>query len=80
MENPNHITNYEFTKTLGSVLNRPTICWIPEFVLRASYFIAGEFVQETLFVNLKVIPKKLLDNEFHFIDINLKETLTKLLT
>ena len=31
---PKPVTNYEFTKTLGSILHRPTILPLPEFVLK----------------------------------------------
>jgi len=55
----NPCTNYQFTKTLGNVLWRPTICWIPEFVLKSSYWIIGDLVYETALANLKVYPKKI---------------------
>jgi len=75
---PNPVTNYEFTKALGRVLYRPTICWVPKFILNQSYWILGSFVNETILVSLRVYPKKLLDNGFKFEDVDLEKTLQRL--
>ena len=40
---PTPTTNYEFTKTLGRVLNRPTIFPIPEFVLKLIFSEGAKF-------------------------------------
>jgi uncharacterized protein (TIGR01777 family) len=55
------VSNAEFTKTLGKVLNRPTIAPIPPFVLQAMF---GEMANETILASQSVIPKKLKDLGF----------------
>ncbi|GAB4231275.1 MAG: hypothetical protein Tsb0021_09630 [Chlamydiales bacterium] len=73
---PNPVTNREFTKTLGHVLNRPTVIPMPKFLLQTLF---GEMAQELLLVNTRVIPHRLVHSAFHFehpkIDIALKEIL-----
>jgi hypothetical protein len=73
---PNPVTNYEFTKTLGQVLKRPTIFPLPKFVGK---IIFGEMGDELLFSSTKVIPKKLKENKYNFIHNNLKEALEDIL-
>ncbi|KAM9985546.1 hypothetical protein ACTFIZ_009098 [Dictyostelium cf. discoideum] len=72
----NPATNYEFTKTLGSVLNRPTIFWIPETPLR--YLLGKDMSEETVLCSQRVLPRKLLDYGFRFQDTNLTETLDRI--
>lgn len=59
---PNPVTNYEYTKTLGKVLHRPTIFPLPEFVLK---LIFGE-AASILIGSKEVYPKALLDAGFEF--------------
>jgi len=59
---PNPITNYEFTKALGRVLNRPTVLPLPEFVLK---LIFGE-ASSVLTGSKEIYPKILIDNGFEF--------------
>lgn len=59
---PNPTTNYEFTKTFGKVLRRPTIFPVPAFVLNI-IFGEGSCV---LLDGQSVIPKRLLDSGFVF--------------
>lgn len=59
---PNPVTNREFSKTLGKVLNRPSIFSVPKFALK---IIVGEFA-EFLTASQRVIPKKLIDEGFSF--------------
>ena len=59
---PNPVTMKEFTKTLGKVLNRPSLFTVPEFVIELA---VGEGAQSIL-ASLKVMPKKLLDNSYQF--------------
>lgn len=72
---PHPVSNYEFTKALGSVLHRPTIFPLPEFVLRIIY---GEGAS-VLTGSKEVYPKKLLDNGFTFEYPTIKESLEHLL-
>lgn len=60
---PNPVTNEEFTKTLGHVLNRPTALAIPAFAARLAF---GEMADEMLMVSQKVVPKKLNNAGFQF--------------
>ena len=73
---PNPVTNEEFTKTLGHVLNRPTALAIPPFAARLAF---GEMADEMLLASQKVIPKKLLNAGFVFKYPELEPTLKHLL-
>ncbi len=55
-------TNYDFTKALGTVLNRPTILPIPKFVLNLIFGEGAKVLTEGQCVK----PKRLLDNGFKF--------------
>jgi len=73
---PDPVTNREFTKALGKVLNRPTIFPMPEFVAQTLF---GEMADEMLLSGAKVLPEKLLKHGFTFqyptIDKSLKHLL-----
>nr|XP_020441805.1 epimerase family protein SDR39U1 [Monopterus albus] len=56
-------TNYEFTKELGHVLRRPTICPVPVFVLNA---LMGSERAMVLTQGQKVIPKRTLEAGFQY--------------
>ncbi|MFT7860303.1 MAG: TIGR01777 family oxidoreductase [Sulfurimonas sp.] len=72
---PNPVSNYEYTKTLGSVLHRPTLIPLPEFVLKIIY---GEAA--TVFTGSKEIhPKALLESGYVFKYPTIKESLEHLL-
>ncbi len=60
---PNPVTNEEFTKTLGHVLNRPTALAMPAFAARLAF---GEMADEMLLVSQRVMPKKLNAVKFAF--------------
>lgn len=60
---PNPVTNEEFTKTLGSVLYRPTILPLPEFAVN---FVFGEMGDALLLDSTRVIPKRLSDAGYEF--------------
>ncbi len=66
---PNPVTNYSFSKELGSVLNRPSFFVVPEFVIRTLF---GESA-EVILKGQNVIPKNLIDAgfKFQFPDLNL---------
>ncbi|MBU0720673.1 TIGR01777 family oxidoreductase [bacterium] len=59
---PNPVTNYTFTKTLGRVLNRPTILPVPEFILKLAF---GEG-STVLTGSKEIYPKALLNAGFEF--------------
>lgn len=60
---PNPVTNAEFTKTLGKVLNRPTFFSVPEFAIRLMF---GEMGTTLLLEGNRVIPKKAVEAGFVF--------------
>lgn len=60
---PNAVNNAEFTRALGSVLNRPTILPIPEFAIKMLF---GEMGEALLLEGARVHPQKLLDAGFEF--------------
>ena len=65
---PNPVTNEEFTRTLGSVLYRPTILPLPEFAVNLVF---GEMGDALLLDSTRVLPKRLRDAgyEFRFTDL-----------
>lgn len=65
-------TNFEFTKTLGKSLNRPTIFPIPEFVLKLIFSEGAKVLTD----GQSAIPKRLLDLGFEFKYKNIGEALT----
>jgi uncharacterized protein len=60
---PGAITNREFTKTLGSVLGRPTIFPMPAFLARLAF---GEMADEMLLGGARVAPHELIKAGFPF--------------
>jgi uncharacterized protein (TIGR01777 family) len=73
---PNPVTNREFTKTLGRVLNRPTVMPMPAFAARLAF---GEMANELLLASTRVEPKKLLDTGYRFQYPELEDTLKHIL-
>jgi uncharacterized protein (TIGR01777 family) len=73
---PNPVTNEEFTKTLGKVLNRPTFAWVPAPVARMMF---GELANELLLASIRVKPEVLLQNGFNFSFPQLEKALEFLL-
>ncbi len=59
---PHPVRNIEFTKSLGKILRRPTICTVPIWILKILY---GELA-EVITSSTKVIPKRLLQLGFKF--------------
>ncbi|HEX9112372.1 MAG TPA: TIGR01777 family oxidoreductase [Terriglobales bacterium] len=60
---PNPVRNAEFTKTLASVLGRPALFPVPEFVLRAAF---GGMADELLLASQHVEPAKLAASGYSF--------------
>ncbi|RBQ32103.1 TIGR01777 family protein [Arcobacter sp. FW59] len=71
---PTPTTNKEFTKTLGKVLNRPTIFPVPEFLLKLIFSEGAKVLSD----GQSAVPKKLLDLGFEFKYKNIEETLKSL--
>lgn len=69
---PNPVTNEEFTKTFGKVINRPTIIPIPEFAIKLLF---GEMGENTLLGSTRVLPQKTQNTGFSFKYNDLEEAL-----
>lgn len=72
---PNPITNREFTKCLGAIINRPTLFPVPAIALQTLF---GE-MSEILLKGQRVIPQQFLRSGFKFKFSNIEEALTDLL-
>ncbi len=72
---PDVVTNQVFTKTLGDVLNRPTLLTVPSFAVKLA---CGEAAQSVL-GSTRAVPQRLLEEAFHFEHPNLKEALEDIL-
>ena len=59
---PQAVTNREFTKTLGAVLNRPTVLPAPAFALRIAL---GEMADALLLASTRVDPAVLRTSQAH---------------
>src|SRR3954463_9569795 len=57
------VTNREFTKTLGSVLHRPTIFPMPGFAAKLAF---GEMADDMLLGSIRVEPRALSNARFDF--------------
>ena len=73
---PRPITNYEFTKTLGRVIKRPTIFPMPAFAART---VLGEMADALLLSSARVMPERLKANGFVFRYPDLQGTLEHML-
>lgn len=73
---PKPVTNYDFTKTLGRVLWRPTIFPMPGFMARLAF---GEMADALLLASTRVVPRALLDSDYRFLYADLEGALRHLL-
>jgi uncharacterized protein (TIGR01777 family) len=76
MVGPTPVTNEQFTKALGAVLQRPTFFTAPKFGLR---LMMGEMADEALFASFRILPRRLQESGFVFEHPELKPTLEYLL-
>lgn len=73
---PKPVSNHEFTKTLGKVLNRPTLFPVPEFAAKLAF---GEMADALLLSSQNVQSKKLQVSNFKFAYPDLENALRHLL-
>lgn len=73
---PNPVTNYEYTKTLGKVLGRPTVLPMPAFVARLAF---GRMADELLLASARVMPRELTASGYQFRQPELEPALRHLL-
>lgn len=71
------VTNREFTKTLGNVLNRPTLFTLPAFAVRMAF---GEMADEMLLSGVKAVPVKLQKAGYTFLYPQLEPALKHLIS
>jgi len=69
---PNAATNYEFTKTLGKILNKPTFMKMPAFVARTVF---GQMGKELVLSSTRVVPRLLTERGYSFAAPDLEESL-----
>jgi uncharacterized protein (TIGR01777 family) len=60
---PQPVTNHDFTKTLGTVLGRPTVFPVPAFAARLAF---GEMADALLLASTRVEPAKLVESGYQF--------------
>ena len=73
---PNPVKNSEFAQKLGEALHRPSLVSVPEFALRMMY---GELADALLLSSARVLPEKLLINNFQFQFERIEDALRDLL-
>ena len=73
---PSPVTNREFTKTLGSVLGRPTIFPMPAVAARLAL---GEMAKDLLLASARVMPYRLSESNYKFQYPSLEAALRHLL-
>jgi uncharacterized protein len=72
---PNPVRNSEFTGVLAKTLHRPALFPAPAFALRLAL---GEMADALLLVSQKVMPSKLLDSGYPFLQPNLAGALAEM--
>jgi uncharacterized protein len=73
---PKPVTNADFTKTLGSVLSRPTIFPVPAFAAKLAF---GQMAEEVLLGGQRVEPAKLIASGYPFQYSDLRKALEAVL-
>jgi len=77
LTSPEPVTNAEFTRTLGSVLHRPTLVPVPSFALRV---VIGEFADEGILQVPRAVPRVLTAAGFSFTHPTLRAALEEITT
>lgn len=63
MVSPTPVTNREFTKTLGAIVNKPTVLRMPAFIAKAVF---GQMGKELILSSTRVKPAVLLEKGFRY--------------
>jgi len=69
---PQPVTNYDYTKSLGKLLGRPTIFPVPGFAARLAF---GEMADALLLSSARVIPERLVAAGYQFRHPTLEDSL-----
>ncbi len=73
---PDEVTNFDFTKTFGKVVSRPTCLPVPAWGINA---LLGEMGQALILSSARVVPQKLLETGYQFQYATLENALRGLL-
>jgi uncharacterized protein (TIGR01777 family) len=73
---PNPVSNADFSRILGSVMDRPSAATVPAFVAKLRY---GQMGEETILASQRAVPRKLMDAGFRFEFPYLREALEHLI-
>lgn len=76
LTSPNPVRNRDFSLALGAALRRPVLLRTPAFVLR---LVLGEMAEDALLASQRVIPKRGQEGGFDFEDVDIRQTLARLL-
>jgi NAD dependent epimerase/dehydratase family enzyme len=71
---PNPVRNAEFTRVLAKTLHRPALFPAPAFALRLAL---GEMADALLLVSQKVMPARLVDSGYAFLQPDLASALAE---
>jgi len=74
---PAPVTNVDFTRAIGAAIHRPTVLTIPRFVIEAR--LGREAAAETAFVSQRVVPRRLAEAGFEFVDTDVTVAMERLL-
>ncbi len=77
LTSPNPVTMKKFCKALGRVLHRPSLFFVPGFVLRLRF---GEMADEMLLSGQRVVPERLINAGFNFEHPEIKQALSAVLS
>lgn len=72
---PNPVRNVDFTRALGTALNRPTVFAVPKQLLELAL---GDMARETMLQGPPVLPTKLIAQGFRFEDPDIGPMLTRI--
>lgn len=74
---PEPVRNRTFVKALGKVLNRPAVIPLPAVALKG--LVGSVFAEEAVLASQRVLPTKLADTGFTWIDADLESALESIL-
>lgn len=77
LTSPTPVTNAEFTKTLGSVMGRPTVLPVPGLALT---LVLGDFAKEGCLAGPRAVPRVLTEAGFSFAQPTLRGALEEITT
>jgi len=73
---PDPLTNYEFTKTLGRIIKRPTVFAVPAFALRLAL---GEMADALLLASTRAVPARLNEIGYQYQHPDIEDALRSII-